>query len=368
MDRRRSSPRLAALALWAGLAAGARADEGAKEKVDTLAGEFLKDKAYLALVIGVVGPDEAHVYTYGKVGDRAPDANTVFEIGSITKSFTGTLLAEMVLAKQVRLDDPAQKYLPAEWVLPRRDDRDIALLHLATHTSSLPVQPPSLGLYAMSGPKEDFHNPYKHFTSEKLAATLKGLKLERPIGSKSVYSNLGFGLLGHALAGAAKAESYERLVTDRVLKPLKMSDTRIRLIDAMQERRAPGHDRKGERTAGWDFATLEACGGLRSSGADMLKYAKAALGADTPLKPAFAFAQQPWREHAAKDTYSGLGWVRDEHPDKPVVLWHNGGTGGYRSFLGLMPESGRAVVVLSNSFHSVDELGHTLLKSLDGEK
>src|SRR5207253_94556 len=113
-------------------------------------------------------------------------------------------------------------------------DRDITFLHLATHTSSLPAQPAALGLFALT--TKDPWNPYAEFDLAHLKKALPAIKLMRPIGSKFQYSNLGAGLLGHALAGAGKADSYESLLSQRTLRPLGLRDTRVRL-DAGQARR-----------------------------------------------------------------------------------------------------------------------------------
>jgi serine-type D-Ala-D-Ala carboxypeptidase/endopeptidase len=360
-----------ATGLLMGLAGAVRADDVQKVEVDKIVEPFLKDKPYDILAVAIISPKGDSFFGYGKAtidgGEQTPDARTVYEIGSITKSFTGTLLADLVLARKVQLDDPAQKYLPDTLKLPRRDDRDITLLHLATHTSSLPAQPTDLAFAFLTGPKVDVDNPYKHYTPERLSKMLKKLALKRPIGSKADYSNLGVGILGHALAGAAKADSFEHALSERILGPLHMDDTRVTLTDSMKKRLAPGHNKEGKVVSGWDFTCLEACGGLRSTAADMARYAKAALGAGGPLKSAFALAQQPWRERD-KDSFTGLCWVRDEPAEGPKVVWHNGGTGGYRSYLGLMPQRGCAVVVLSNANHSVDAVGLAILKSLDSEK
>ncbi len=363
-----------ALVLLPPVALGAAPDRAA---VDELVKPFLKDKPYLALVVGITWPAGHHVLGYGEVTlegkKQAPDAATIFEIGSITKIFTGTLLADQVLGGVVRLDDPVQKYLPGDLVVPRRDDRDITLLHLATHTSSLPVQPPYLGLQALLS--KDPANPYAHYDQSRLRKTLEDLKLTRPLGSKFDYSNLGVGLLGHALAHAAKAKSYEDLLVQRLAKPLALEDTRLRLSDEQNKRLAPGHNKEGKPTSPWTFACLEACGGLRSTAHDLLLFVDAAMGRrKTPLAEAFRMAQQPWRETfrgPLRDQSVGFCWFRETFPWKKGGLlwfWHNGGTGGYRSFLGFVPDKEIGVVLLSNSPHSLDSLGVAILKKIMGNE
>src|SRR5579884_2470240 len=186
--------------------------------VEGLALPFAKQRPWLGLVIGVTRPQGQQVYGYGQVKlegqTRTPTADTLFEIGSITKTFTATLLAEMVRGGTVRLDDPAQKYLPADIQLPRRDGRDITLLHLATHSSSLPRDLPAIGLLALAA--GDFDNPFAAIKNKTLQEGLADIRLPRPIGCKVEYSNLGVGLLGMSLAGAAHAKSYEELLKARV--------------------------------------------------------------------------------------------------------------------------------------------------------
>src|SRR6185369_646660 len=125
-----------------------------RSAIDEIVKPYLKDKPYLGLVVGITRPAGHQVLGYGQVTldgkKQVPAGDTIFEIGSITKAFTGTLLADQVLAGTVRLDDPIQKHLPDGLTIPRRDDRDITLLHLATHTSGLPVQPPLIGLFALT--------------------------------------------------------------------------------------------------------------------------------------------------------------------------------------------------------------------------
>lgn len=353
----------------------AAADRPNRAAIDELVKPFLQGKPYLGLVVGITRPAGQEVFGYGQVTldgkQRVPDEKTIYEIGSLTKIFTGTLLADQVLCGAVRLDDPVQKYLPADLVVPRRDDRDISLLHLATHTSSLPHEPPFMKLFALT--TKDSANPYAQYDEVSLRRTLAGLNLSRPIGSRFDYSNLGVGLLGHALAHASKAKNYEDLLVQRLAKPLGLADTRLRLSDEQAKRLAPGHDKDGKRTTQWTFACLEACGGLRSTAHDLLLFVDAASGRrKTPLAEAFRMAQQPWRERFGGPNQGqqgqsvGFCWFREPLPwSRSELVWHNGETGGYRSFLALIPEKQVGVVLLSNSRqHALGALGMPILKRI----
>jgi CubicO group peptidase (beta-lactamase class C family) len=312
---------------------------------------------WAGVAVGLVDKSGARrTLAYGPNAGVAPfDDRTVFEIGSITKTFTTAILADMVRKGEVALDDPVAKYLPPGTVVPARDGKQITLLDLATQTSGLPRMP------ANFSPK-DAANPYADYTPAQLYAFLKSYQLPRGIGEKYEYSNLGMGLLGHALALHA-GKSYEALVTERVLAPLKMNDTRIALDKGMRTRLAPGHGPDGAVVANWDLPTLEGAGALRSTVRDMLTFIRAnADSTSTPLGPTLALAHGARRPGGSPAITLGLAWHRLRLPSGNVIVFHNGGTGGYRTFTGYSEKTGDAVVVLANTSNSVDEIGFRLLE------
>src|SRR5690242_11881419 len=195
------------LLLVAVLAAPAQAADW-KAVVEKPAAGIVKDKEYAAVVVGVLDRDREEVFAFGAWDRKAPDRDSVYEIGSVTKVFTGILLADRVKAGVVKLDDPVQKHLPDGWTMPRRDDRDVTLLHLATHTSGLPRMPYGFLPFALAHPED----PFAHFDEAALRKGLPETKLEHAIGAHHEYSNLGVGLLGYALAHASKAETFEALL------------------------------------------------------------------------------------------------------------------------------------------------------------
>jgi serine-type D-Ala-D-Ala carboxypeptidase/endopeptidase len=245
--------------------------------------------------------------------------------------------------------------------LPQRNERSITLQDLATHTSGLPRMPSNFV------PK-DAANPYADYNQELLRQFLSGYALSRDIGAQYEYSNLGAGILGFALARKAGMD-YEALVRDRITGPrlLDMPDTRLVMTDSMKARLATGHNGLLWPVANWDFppatSTFAGAGGLRSTVNDMLKFLAANLGLiKTPLAPAMAAMIANPRPTGRPNTTIGLAWHILTTNDRQIV-WHNGGTGGYRSFIGFDPKARVGVVVLGNTLTTtgVDDIGMHLI-------
>jgi CubicO group peptidase (beta-lactamase class C family) len=319
------------------------------ERVASAARESVAEGMYQTLVFGVVDRDQSAVVTFGTLDDgKAPDGDTVYEIGSITKTFTATLLAQDVLSGRVTLDTPISALLPG-FTIPSRQGKQITLGEIGTQHSGLPRMPSNFF------PK-DPANPYADYDLGKLKSFLATYQLPRDPGASYEYSNLAFGLLGDALAQSHHV-LYGDLLAQRIFKPLGMSMSSTGLTDAMRARLARGHDENGKPARNWDLNALTGAGGIRSTANDMLRYLKANMGvARTPLRAAMTFAQQP-RAEVGKGARIGLGWMTT---DKGIV-WHNGGTGGYRSFIGFTSDGRRGVVILTNSATGVDELGFAAL-------
>jgi len=262
----------------------------------------------------------------------------------------------MVQRGEVALTDPVAKYLPAGVKVPERGGRAITLVDLSTHTSGLPRLPSNLQ------PK-DSTNPYADYTVEQLYQFLSTYELPRDIGSQFEYSNLGGGLLGLALARRAGMD-YEALVHSRITKPLGMRSTGITLTPEMRARLAVGHNDKLLTVPNWDLPTLAGAGALRSSINDLLTFLAANLGyVKSPLAPAMAAMLSVHRPTGAPRAGEiGLGWLIAK-PAEEEIVWHNGGTGGYRSFIGFDAKTRVGVVVLSNTFtiSGVDDIGMHLL-------
>ncbi|MDQ6885821.1 MAG: serine hydrolase [Gemmatimonadota bacterium] len=359
LHRRRSTLAVAgtllAVATHSGLAQQALPSDSA---VQALLRDRVESKRSSGIVVGIIDSGgRRRVASYGlsgAPGSAALDGNSVFEIGSITKVFTTAILSDMVARGEVSLDDPLAKYLPSSVRIPARGGKQITLLDLATQSSGLPRLPTNFH------PK-DQSNPYADYSVAQMYEFLSGYALTRDIGSLYEYSNLGMGLLGHALA-LRSGMSYEALVTARVLDPLGMKDTRITLTPSMTSRLAVGHDPAGAPVPNWDLPTLAGAGAIRSTVNDMMLFLAANMDSTrSPLSREMSLAHQSRRPTGNPALTIGLGWHILRSPDGGQIIWHNGQTAGYHGFLGYVPERQVGVVMLANSAADIDDMALHLL-------
>lgn len=364
MMRSRVIPAIASLVLWSATASTQVPSDAEIRRI--LAERVYRENLGIGIVVGVIDANGRRVFAFGSYSrsdHRRLDGETVFEIGSITKEVTSLVLTDMVRRGEVRLTDPVSQYLPESVTVPERNNRKITLADLATHRSGLPRMPSNFR------PKDDA-NPYVDYSVHQLYAFLSGYRLTRDIGAEYEYSNLGAGLLGHALSLRA-GMSYEALVRARILDPLGMSTTRITLTPEMKARLATGH-KETARTPdnpygltpvpNWDIPTLAGAGALRSTANDMLTFLAAYLGyVETPLAGAMADQLSIRWPSQLGDFDVGYGWrIQTKHGS--TIVWHGGATGGYRCYIGFDPEARTAVIVLSNVLMPlVDDIGPYLL-------
>jgi CubicO group peptidase (beta-lactamase class C family) len=310
----------------------------------------------IGIVVGIVNPCGREFFSYGKTAKsegQDVDEDTVFEIGSIGKVFTALLLADMVEYGEVSFDDPIVRYLPPSINMPTFNDQSITLIDLATHTSGLDIIPENLA------PADEL-NPYADYTVEQLYEALSSTSLDHEAGTQYEYSNLGMGLLGHILSLQSGLD-YEELVINRITDELGMSDTRIALIPEMQKRLAQGY-REGEPIPLWDIPTLAGAGALRSTARDMLTFLAANMGlSESPLYAAMQVTHEP-RFPVGSSMHVGLAWHMSKRGEIQIIE-HHGATGGYWAFVGFSEDTKTGVVVLTNSFYDIDEIGLFLLEA-----
>jgi len=304
------------------------------------------------LIVGIVSERGRQIIKYGKQcrEGKAVDGSTLFELGSVTKVFTSILLADMITQGEMNLDDSIEKFLPPEAKVPARGDAKISLLHLATHTSGLPNTP-----HSKTG--DESEPGYVNFTKHKLYGFLSNYTLSRKPGTQFEYSNLGFGLLGHLLS-LKTGKSYDRLVEERICRPLGMNDTLRELRPEMNERLAVGYFLDGQQARRYPMPpVLAGAGGLRSSANDMLSFLAANMGLDS--SPLFTAMQETHkgRFSISKDVVKvGFSWIVVKGEDIHIVL-HGGATDGYRAFIGFDPKEKIGVVVLANFEDTIDDIG-----------
>ena len=306
-----------------------------------------------SIVVGVLDKDGSHYYNFGTKTNKGTAVNehTIYEIGSISKVFTAILLAQQASDGKLKVDDPIKSYLPSQVKVPTRGTTEITFGHLSDHTSALPRMPSNMTPINPA-------NPYADYTVDQMYSFLSGYELTRDVGSGYEYSNLAQGLLGNILSLKAGVP-YETLLTKTIAAPLGMKETKITLDEKMKKNLAIGHD-AGVEVANWDLPTLAGAGAIRSSSHDMLKFLATNLNViKNSLQPAMSKTHQV-RHDKAGSMRVGLGWhiAKGKEGD---VIWHNGGTGGYRAFAGFVKETGVGVVVLTNSTESVDDIGFHLL-------
>jgi serine-type D-Ala-D-Ala carboxypeptidase/endopeptidase len=312
------------------------------------------------MVIGIVDEQGSRVVSYGTLDNGTGwemNGDTLFELGSITKTFTALLLQQMIERGEMMLDDPVAEYLPTSVVVPAFEGKQITLRHLATHTSGLPFFPTNLH------PKR-VENPYVDYTAEQMLAFLSGYQLKQAPGTKWDYSELGMQLLGYAIARKA-GTNYEALLVERICRPLQMDSTRTTMSAALERRLAQGHNALGYPVPALECGSLVGGGALHSSANDLLKYVSANLGlAPSSLTPLLEKTHRP-RFHIGGWYYIGLAWLTERDALGTKLVCHAGATFGHSAFIGLDKARRRGVVVLSSSdaVRDTRNIGQLLLES-----
>jgi CubicO group peptidase (beta-lactamase class C family) len=311
-----------------------------------------------AIVVGIIDGGKREIYGFGKGPDgKAPDGKTLFELGSVTKIYTGLLLADAVQRREIDLDTPVAELLPTGVTVPTRDKRVITLRHLALHSSGLPPLPPSLRI--------DTPTPFAAYGENQLYADLVRTQLIATPGERILYSEYGSGVLAHAL-GRKIGGGYPAAVQARVLGPLQLHDTFFVVPKQAQAHLAPGTNEDLLPAPAWTYDALVGAGGMVSSMRDQLALLEAELDAEAggkgPLRAAMRLTQEAQLEGAGDN--EGLGW----QIDSAGRYWHNGTTGGYHAFVGFDPKTRRAIAILAATRTSlVDSTAAALYRALAGE-
>jgi D-alanyl-D-alanine-carboxypeptidase/D-alanyl-D-alanine-endopeptidase len=305
------------------------------------------------IVVGVIDRGAERIYAAGSDGKgNAVNEHTLFEIGSVTKTFTATALAAMVLDGRVALSDSISRYLPPAVHAPSKGGKDITLLDLAEQRSGLPRLPGN-----MKDVTAD--DPYADYTIADMYAFLNGYALARDPGALYEYSNYGIGLLGQLLANRARL-TYPQLLQRDVLDPLGMTETTFALTNRPDPNAlATGHNFSDDAEPAWHAQSILPAGGVLSSAHDMLKFVRCNLG-NGPLARDCLFAQQP-RANGGPAHKIGLVWNINSTTG---VISHDGATNGFLAFVAISADRQRGVVVLSNGPAVGDIAAHVIDPSI----
>ena len=362
---------LSVIAIWLGLVyakyriAQVPDKKNLQAAVDIEVNKALRGRLLPGLVVGVYKNGRVVIKGYGSVTketDAEPLASTVFQIGSLSKVFTATLVQvlcdEGVIAMDATLGELIGRSVPLSPAV-----QSVTLRQLVTHTSGLASIPKSLGekLIGLVGKENLLVNPYSHLEPELVFDYLATAQDKRPPG-RFEYSNLGMGLVGHVLE-MVTGKRYETLVVEKVLEPLGMKATAISATAEMNAHLAQGYTAKGVATGVWTFASLAAAGAFYSTAENMMRFIQANLEGETAISSPL----QKMREPQAGGR-TGIGWLQPGFLDRffgnSTLVWHNGMVGGYASYLSVDAANRTGVVILANQATSVDMLGMMLNRQL----
>jgi CubicO group peptidase (beta-lactamase class C family) len=308
---------------------------------DRAARSYMQDSATAGLSIAIHWQGQDYFYNYGeadRAGNKKANTQTVYEIGSITKTFTGYLLAKAVAEKKLSLNDPITLYLP-DSVAANTALKEIKIINLTNHTSGLPRIP--LDLYYTKG--LDAADPYAHYSEAMLFHGLKQIKPSRMPGIQYEYSNYAVGILGTILARVYKM-TFPQMVETYITKPMKMKSSGADNI--VFPGQAIGYNEKMEKMHYWNFQSLAAAGSIKSNATDLLLYGKATLKMMKEKSAISTLLTTPtWQ---SDPVFVTLGWLQSKPSEPPVKYEHSGGTAGFRSHLTICPEKNWVVLALAN--------------------
>lgn len=327
--------------------------------IDSVARSYAKNGNAHSLAVAVIHQNKINTFFYGETtpgNSTLPDANTLYEIGSVTKTFTATLLAEMVNQGTISLEDSIAKFLP-DSVAQNPDIQKITFKMLANHTSGLP----RLADNCNKVQKFSNSDPYAAYDKKALYAFLKGYTAKTEAGTEYAYSNLGYGLLGDLLSTISK-KPYMTMVKEMILTPLEMTNT-IDKLNPKEKNIAPPFDGEGQQVPFWNFQAITAAGSLKSSVNDLLRYTIAQLTyPETNVQKAMNLTKQ-FTFFVPPNSDIGLAWHMNML-DGVIYYHHTGATAGSNAFVGFVPDEKSVVIMLSNSSNELGKVGTALLEKV----
>ena len=318
------------------------------QEIENLIQPMVDDQTTVGAAVGIIQPGgEKSMFFFGekvKGNGNLPDENTIFEIGSITKTMTAAVLADMALKGEINLDDPVENYVPGISNFPNYNGEKILLKHLANHTSSLPPLPGNF-----LHPNFDESQPYLNYTKELMYDFLNSYELPYAIGTIDQYSNFAMGLLGHAL-GEVRGTTFESQLQEVVLNRIGMENS-YTVLPGNKNNVAQPYNEDLNAVPMWDMSDVTfGAGGVKSSLKDMMAYLETNLGYGTSdLKEALALTHV--NTQTINDPFNkGLAWTNIyKEADGTTLTWHDGGTAGTVTFLGFVKELDMGVILMFNT-------------------
>lgn len=345
--------------------ANAKDEKNLQAAIDGEILKFARQPNFRGLAIGVYKDGKSYFKGYGALSetvDASPDATTIFQIASVSKLFTATVLQILCDEGVVSMDATLAELIGHSMPLSAAAQQ-VTLRQLATHTSGFPRIPRSLEEKAIAAAKGDdpLLDPYSHLGPQFFFDYLATTEDKKEPG-RFEYSNFGMGLLAHVLERVT-GKDYESLVSEKILVPLGMDGTGIALSPALQAKLAQGHTAKGAPTPAWRFAALAGAGAINSSVQDMVRFVQASVETGGLLAVPFEKMRVP---QFKGDT--GIGWMQPTFIDRFLgneqVVWHNGMVGGYAAYLSIHAKTRTGVVILTNKALPADMVGMLVMRKV----
>ncbi|MEM9546019.1 MAG: serine hydrolase domain-containing protein [Bacteroidota bacterium] len=311
-------------------------------------------------IIGIVDQDSTYFVEFGsdvKGGKTTLNTQDVFEVGSITKVFTSSLVSVLVHEGHINYEDKINSYLPLELQNPRMDD--VTILNLIQHTSGLPVRPYFFGMK-----EKDPQNPYGYYDKNELLSFYVDF-IPKTKGSFN-YAHTNYGLLEIILEYAMQG-SYGQLMDRYIFEPLQLQNSFFFFKEQIDDILTPGYDRAGRKTAPWTFASFGASEGLKTNATDLVDFMRVNLGL-TNHPYSVIFAENHKKEIETNFNASirtGRGWQIIDHRKGYDIVTHSGKTNGYNAFIAFVKETGTGVIILSNSNIGTRDLGFLILRMIN---
>ncbi|MDI1355555.1 MAG: serine hydrolase [bacterium] len=323
--------------------------------IDSILRKYMQSPHNCGISIGLNQNGRSHFYNYGESkrdSGNIPTQSTVYEIGAISNSFCGLLLAQAVLEKKIKMNDDIRRYLPVDCAKFAFYKSPILIKHLAAHTASLPRLPSNL----RDQNQFDSLNPFKNYTKELLFKSLQNLSITNEPGTVRAYSALGIGILA-AILEEIYGQTFEEIVHKKIAAPYNMANTQIQSDSSQRAVLSSGYDENGDPAPPWSFGEVPAMGGIASTTGDMLKY----LGACATPNELNRMAQQVL--YSGREEVSAA-WSIKATQEGNTLYWQNGGTAGFSAFCGFIPEKNLSFVLLANSGMNLDYLAIAISKYL----